>query len=120
MFDFIKNLFQYKAKSLEDFTRVVNDQKCKIVSVKPQRKIKSSVGNSTVGIIVKYEYLLEYTAKTPGGRKVIYQEHLFERSGSGCGINPKDAKNLRNDEIKLFSLCERRREELRTQRSTRK
>lgn len=110
MFDFIRNLFRYKARSVEDFAQVVRGEGCALVFAEPYQDAKGGAETISVGVIADFQYMLEFTATTPRGRKVVYRERLFERFGSDRGF--ADAENRRNSAIKLFLLGEQKVKEL--------
>ena len=112
MFDFVKNLFRYKAKSLEEFVEFVKGERCKIVLVTPTQAAKNGAETACAGIIADFHYLLKLTARTPSNRKVLYQERLFQRFGSDYGV--ADAKERQNAAIRLFLIGEQRTQDLRT------
>ncbi len=112
MFDFIRNFFQYKANSVEEFVKVVKREGCKTVLVKPCSAANGGRNSATVGRIANFQYTLKFTAITPRGRKIVYQEHLFKRFGSDRGF--ADADERRNAIIKLLLLGEQKIKELRT------
>jgi len=110
MFNFIKNVFPYKAKSIEEFAEVVKREDCRTVLLDPQQDFKNSARSITVGLIADFQYILKFTATTPRGRKIVYRENLFERFGSDCGF--ADYEERRNAAIKLFLLGEQKVKEL--------
>jgi hypothetical protein len=112
MFDFIRNLFWYKADSLEEFAEVIKREGCREkILVKPCLAAKNGVYTASVGVIANFQNILEFTATTSRGRKVVYQQCFFERFGSDRGF--ADAKERRNAAIKLFLLGEQEVKELR-------
>lgn len=110
MFDFIRNLFRYKAKSVEEFVEVMKSEGCRTAVAKPYSSAKGGAETASVGVIADFQYMLEFTATTPAGRKVVYRERLFERFGSDRGF--ADAEKRRNAAIKLFLLGEQKVKEL--------
>ena len=111
MFDFIRNLFRYKAKSVEEFVEVMKREGCRAVVAEPYSDAKGGAETASVGVIADFQYMLEFTATTSRGRKVTYRQRLFERFGSDRGFT--DALNRRNAAIKLFLLGEQKVKELR-------
>ena len=111
MFDFIRNLFRYKAKSVEEFVEVVKREGCGAVVAEPYSTVKGGVKTTLVGAIANFQYMLKFSAMTPHGRNVIYREWLFERFGSDHGF--ADAEERRNAAIKLFLLGEQKVRDLR-------
>ena len=111
MFDFIKNLFRYKAKSVEEFVEVMKREGCRTAMAEPYSSAKGGVKTVSVGVIANFQYMLEFTATMPRGRKVVYRERLFERFGSDRGF--ADFKDRRNAGIKLFLFGEQKVKELR-------
>lgn len=111
MFDLIKNLFQYKAKSVEEFAEVVERKGCRTAVAEPRSSVKGGIKTASVGVIANFQYMLEFTATTPRGRKVVYRECLFKRFGSDHDF--ADSENRRNAAIKLFLLGEQKVKELR-------
>jgi len=110
MFDFIRNLFPYKAKSVEEFVEVIKREGCKTAVAEPYSDAKGGGETASVGVIANFQYMLEFMATTPRGRKVVYRERLFERFGSTRGF--ADAENRRNAGIKHFLLGEQKVKEL--------
>lgn len=108
MFNFIRNLFRYKAKSVEEFVEVMKRGGCSSAVVKPYSDANGGTETAAVGVIANFQYMLEFAATT--GRKVIYRERLFERFGSDRGF--ADAEDRRNAAIKLFLLGEQKVKEL--------
>jgi len=110
MFDFIRNLFRYKANSVEEFVEVMKREGCKTALVEPCSAAKSGADTASVGVIADFQYMLEFTATTPRGRKIVYRQRLFERFGSDRGF--ADAEDRRNAAIKLFLLGKQKVKEL--------
>ena len=61
-------------------------------------------------VSIVFQYILEFTATTPCGRKVVYRENLFDRFGSEHGFT--DREDRRNAAIKLLLLGEQKVKEL--------
>ena len=110
MFEFIKSAFPYKAKSVEEFVKLVEREACKAAVVVPCTVAKGAVPTTSIGIIAHFRYVLEFTATTPRSRKVVYKENLFERFGSDSGFG--DANERRKAAIKAFLLGEQKVKEL--------
>ena len=110
MFNFIRNFFQHKAKSIEDFIEVMKRERCNTAVVEPNKTSKDGAKTKAVGLITDFQYILEFTAITPRGRKVVYRQNLFKRFGSDFGY--ADAEDRRNATIKLFLLGEQKVKEL--------
>ena len=110
MFDFIRNLFRYKANSVEEFVEVMKREGCKTALAEPCSAAKSGADTASVGVIADFQYMLEFTATTPRGRKIVYRQRLFERFGSDRGF--ADAEDRRNAAIKLFLLGKQKVKEL--------
>jgi len=111
MFDFIRNLFLHKAKSVEEFVEVMKREGCKTALAEPYSAVEDGADTASVGVIANFQYMLEFTATTPHGRKIAYRERLFERFGSDHGF--ADAEERRSAAIKLFLLGEQKVKELR-------
>lgn len=111
MFDFIRNFFRYRAKSIEEFVEVIKREGCKTAIVEPYLVPKGCADTASVGFIGAFQYMLEFTATTPRGRKIVCRQRLFERFGSDRGF--ADAEERRNAAIKLFLLGEQKVKELR-------
>ena len=74
MCDFIRNFFRYKAKSVEEFVEVMKKEGCKTALVEPYSAAKGGADTASVGVIAVFQYMLEFTATTPRGRKIVYRE----------------------------------------------
>lgn len=115
MFNFIKNiknLSQYKAKTIDEFVEVIKKENCSTVAVEPYLETRGGTKTKTVGIITNFQHMLSVTAMTPGGRKIFYRERLFERFGSVQGI--ADAEKRCEAAIMHFLFGEQKMRELRT------
>lgn len=110
MFDFIRNLFPYKARSIEDFVAAASEGGCRTVTAEPYIQAKHSSKLTPVGTIADFQYMMELTATTPRGRRIIYKECLFERFGSSGGF--ADAEERMNAAIELYLRAERKLKEL--------
>ena len=110
MFDFIVNLFPCRVKSIEDFAQAVRSTGCVTVFAQPCHKARNSAETASVGVIADFQYILEFVATTPRGRKIVYRERLFDRFGSDSG--GWDAALRRNIGIRHFLLSEQKVNEL--------
>lgn len=110
MFDSIRNLFQYKAKSVKEFVGVMKREGCRTVVVRPYLSAEGGAGTFTVGVIADFQHILKFTATTPRGREVVYRERLFERFGSEYGS--ADAEQRCDAVIRGFLLSEQKVKEL--------
>ena len=111
-FDSVKNLFRYKTRSVEEFVNVVKRERCESARVGLRLNTRNATETASVGVIANFQYVLELTATTLRGRKVFYNEGLFERFGSDSGF--ADAEGRRNAAIKGLLLAERKVRELQT------
>jgi hypothetical protein len=92
MLNFIKNLFPYKTKSIEEFASFAKKESCKTVIMTPYLEAKGGANSATVGMISTFQYAVEYISTTSTGRKVILRQHLFERFGSEHGFSDSDER----------------------------
>lgn len=112
MFAFIKSLFRYTPDSLDGFIESAKAGECRSVTIRPDSRVLSGAETLSLGLIADFQYLLEFTATTIKGRKIIYRERLFERHGTEYGLADS---GLRSEAvIKLYLTGEQRMKLLRT------
>lgn len=110
MFDWIKRPFKIRAKSFEELVKLLEG--CESVTISPTSRMKGFAANHTaVGTIGDFRYLLVFTATAVNGRRIVYQETKFERSGSTHGF--ADATERMEASIRLLLDAEARAQELR-------
>lgn len=111
MFNFIKNLFPYKAKSIEEFASFAKKEGCESVVITPYFTTRGGSRTPGFGLIAFFRHSIEFISMTPNGRKVIHQQQLFERFGSQHGFSDSDERS--KSAIKHYLLCEQKINELR-------
>ncbi|GEM_PF-3399817 len=90
MFGWIRRYFPAKARSLEEFLRLVREYGCTAVSAEGNRTMQNGVRTAAVGVIGTSRYTVELIA-TGGKRKVIFTQPCGEkRSSSEYGIADRD------------------------------
>ena len=85
MWNFLRNLFPYRAKSVDDFVKMVQQKGCRAVRVEsyavvvPQYSLEIAEGfiASRLGIIY-LRYLVEFTSSTLQGHRISYRGPLFD------------------------------------------
>ena len=113
MFNFIRNRFRYKAKSIKEFAEVIKKKGCSSVIVKTYQKTRSranKVISDEIVVSTQYRYMLRFTTITPRGRRVVCRQRLFERFRNDHAS--AEEKDKRNAAIKHFLLGELRVKEL--------
>jgi len=113
MFERLKNLFPYKAKSAEDFVEFVKSEGCPTVTAMSYLVTVGASESAAVGLIATFQYYMELNSTTPRGRKVIWREFLFDRFGSDRGLSDSAARQAAA--IKGLMLTEERVKVLRVQ-----
>lgn len=112
MLRFIKNLFPYNAKSIDDFVLFIQKENCQKVSVYPYTdNYKDPMSRFATFFTRIINYELKATSITPKGRRVFYQKFLFSglvRNNYGLFIK------MDNNEyaIKALLFCEQTMREL--------
>lgn len=103
-------VFTSRAKSFEDFVAVVKKTGY-AVTIQPCRCVAgSSDPRGTGEIIGDFSYGLRFVSRTSFGRKLIYEEWIFQRFGSNQSI--VDARERSEITMKLLLMGERKLKEL--------
>jgi len=105
MLGFIKRLFPIRAKSLDDFAEIIKREQCRVVE---GEGFRSPVGfharTVAVGKVGHFQYSVELTSETSGGRKIIFREVCEKKFGSDYGF--PDAPDRNRAAIKIMLTAE--------------
>ena len=110
MFDSIRNWFPCKARSLDDFVKILKKEGCCEVVAEQQRVIENGVMTATVGIIGRHRYMLVFRTTTPKGRLITYTRLLQEEHGSTYGV--ADAESRLKSAVTFYLCAEKILQEL--------
>lgn len=108
MLKIIESLLAIKANSITEFVGDFHKEGCNKIVVQTDMVSKEEAE----GYLLKLKYILNYTAMTPRGRKVIFREELFERTGLGVTIGGHGNAAHNSAAIKHFLLAEKRVKDL--------
>jgi len=103
---FIQNLFSLKAKTLNQFIKLVRDGRGSIVRIEP-----GILRNNDIVIpnacLTNWHYLIDFESKTSEGRRIIYQEECFCTMRS-ARTQIFEAKERNRMSVKMFLIGEER------------
>ena len=101
MFDFIKNLFPIKARSIEKFVDIVKRERCRDIVVRPDRV---NIGTG------QFEYFVIFKAKTNTGRNIYYNNICFKHKNNYHWFF--DAEKEWKAAIQVYLIAEKKLEDL--------
>ena len=102
---FVMGLFPIKARSLDDFIRLVRENRCAWIEAQQESVLLGTAHSEAVGTIGQHSYLLRVRAKSSRhGRWLLFTKMLIERFGSEYGKD--DAKQREEDVANSILIAE--------------